>query len=126
MMLSFLLDEHLSPDIARQMAQKHTAVFIVSLNDWRAGKLMHQPDEVLLTAAAEDSLTLVTYDMKTILPLLMQWGMAGTSHSGVVFADHRTVAPNDFGSLIRALVSLWETSANDDWTNRVEYLRTAP
>ena len=124
-MLSFLLDENLSPQIARQISEKRPDVIVACIHDWHAGRYKAQRDETILIAAAQEALTLVTYDRKTILPVLVQWGQAGTGHAGVVFIDDRSIASNDFGELVRALILLWDASHTDEWTNRVDFLMPA-
>ncbi|HZP80271.1 MAG TPA: DUF5615 family PIN-like protein [Chthonomonadaceae bacterium] len=125
-MLSLLLDENLSPEIARQITAKRRDVMVTSVHHWHEGQYKAQSDETILIAATQEGLTLVTYDQKTILPVLVRWGQAGTDHAGVVFIDDRSIASNDFGTMVRALISLWDASHTDDWTNRVEFLRTQP
>jgi hypothetical protein len=84
-------------------------------------------DEVLLLAAAKDRLTLVTYDLRTIPNLLAQWEEEeGVWHAGVLFVDHRTIRPNDFGGLIRALALFWKDHHRFDWRDRVSYLPPEP
>ncbi len=122
-MLSLLLDENISPEVARQLNKKRPDRTAVSVHSWREGRFKAQPDEMLLAAAAEEGLTLVTYDQKTIMPLLLRWGQAGTAHAGVIFVDHLTIAPHDFGALIRALVVLWERSHGTAWTDAVAFLK---
>ena len=58
---------------------------------------------MLLKAAAVERLTLVTYDRRTITPLLKVWGEAGLEHGGVVFVDNHTIASSDIGGLVKAL-----------------------
>jgi hypothetical protein len=72
MSLFLLLDEHLSPVVAAQVQAKQPAVVIRSVHHWRGGDLLGQDDGPLLAAAAEEALTLVTYDQKTIAPLLVE------------------------------------------------------
>lgn len=124
-MLSLLLDENISPEIAKQIVQKRPDIPAVSLHHWQEGGFKAQPDEAILAAAAPEKRTLVTYDQNTILPLLVQWGQAGRDHAGVIFVDHQTIAPNDFGALLRSLIVLWDACHEDDWTNRVDFLRAA-
>ena len=122
-MLSLLLDENLSPEIARQITEKRPDVSVISMHHWHGGRYKAQRDEAILVAAFQEGLILVTYDQKTIFPVLVQWGQSGTDHAGVVFIDDRTIANNNFGALVRALLDLWDTSNADDWTNRVEFVR---
>ena len=125
-MLSLLLDENLSPEVARQIAEKRPEIAITSLYHWHGGQFQAQRDEVILFTSTGEGLTLVTYDQKTILPVLVQWGHTTTDHAGVVFIDDRSIASSDFGGLVRALIDLWDASHTDNWTNRVEFLRAKP
>src|SRR5438132_11922192 len=107
-MLSLLLDENMSPEIVRQIAEKRADITVTSVHHWREGRYKAQRDEAILIAAAQEGRTLVTYDQKTILPVLMQWGQTGTDHAGVVFIDDHSIASNNFGALVRALIALWD------------------
>src|SRR5438874_2486201 len=115
-MLSFLLDQQISGEVAEQVRAKRPEITIVSLYDWRGGVFVGSADDVVLRAAAEDGLTLVTYDRKTIPPILVEWGISGVSHTGVVFVDNRTIASNDFGCLVRGLIHFWDQEHISDWT----------
>ena len=77
----------------------------------------------MLESAAEEGLTLVTYDLKTIPPVLAEWGASGRVHGGVIFVDDRSISPADFGGLARALLLCWEVRGDWDWTDRIVYLR---
>jgi predicted nuclease of predicted toxin-antitoxin system len=125
-MLSLLLDENMSPEIVRQIREKRSDIAVASIHHWHEGKYKAQRDEEILIAAAQEGLTLVTYDQKTILPVLVQWGQIGTDHTGIVFIDDRSIASNNFGALVRTLILLWDSSFNADWTNRIEFLRPKP
>ena len=83
-------------------------------------------DELFLPEAIKDGMILVSYDQKTIAPLLKLWAETGVDHTGVVFVDHKTIPPQDFGGLISALCHLWRTEQRADWTNRVIFLRPPP
>jgi hypothetical protein len=65
----------------------------------------------------------VTYDLKTIPPLLKTWMEAGHAHGGVVFVDNKTIPSSEFGGLIRALQKLSRDTAKWDWKNRVCFLQ---
>jgi hypothetical protein len=123
-MLSLLLDENLSPEVVNQIVAKRPDISATSVHHWHEGRYKAQRDEEILMAAAQEGLTLVTYDQRTILPVLVHWGQAGTIHAGVIFIDDRTIASNNFGTLLRALIDIWDASHTSDWTNRVEFLRT--
>ena len=125
-MLSLLLDENMSPEIARQITEKRPDISVTSVHHWHEGRFKAESDEAILVAAAREGQTLVTYDQKTILPVLVRWGQTETSHAGVLFIDDRTMASNQFGVLVRALIFHYDACSAEDWTNRVDFLRPAP
>lgn len=125
-MLAFLLDQQISPEVAEQVRAKRPELPIQSIYEWREGAFVGIADALILQAAMEDSLTLVTYDRKTIPPVLAEWGIAGTSHAGVVFVDNFTIASNDFGRLVRGLIYYWDQEQGSDWTNRIGFLPSPP
>lgn len=122
MPLDLLLDEHISPDVGDALRLARRRVRVTALRDWVAGMHLGVPDDVLLAVALADRLTLVTYDQRTIVPLVKRMAEAGAAHGGIILVDERTFAPNDFGGLARGLAVLWDELRNDDWTNRVIYL----
>jgi hypothetical protein len=121
--LKLLLDEHISPDVADGLRQKQRGVFMLSLAEWEAGQFLGVSDELILTEAAARKRTLVTYDRKTIPPLLKAWAEAGRDHGGVIFVDEKTIAPSDLGGLVRALQIAVREFSKADWANAVMFLR---
>lgn len=122
MTLSLLLDEHISPIVAEQIVLKRPQVEVFSLQYWQEGRFLGLDDELVLEAAAQTSLSLVTYDQNTISPILARWGEANITHGGVIFIDYRTIAPYNFGQLVHSLLWLWDTQGETDWNNRLIYL----
>jgi hypothetical protein len=125
MSLSLLLDEYISPVVAVQVQVKRPEVAIQSIYHWRGGVFASEDDDPLLSSAADEALTLVTYDQKTIPPVLNEIALIGRSHAGVVFVDNKTIASSDIGSLVSAIVALWEQCHAWDWVDRVVFLRPA-
>jgi predicted nuclease of predicted toxin-antitoxin system len=121
--MKLLLDEHLSPAIAKGLRSRHSNFPVITLAEWEEGRFLAATDESILEEAAIQGLTLVTYDRKTIPPLLKSWAETGHDHGGVVFVDEKTIPPSDFGGLIRALQELFQEFANEHCTNRVWFLR---
>jgi len=80
------------------------------------------PDDEMLAVAHAHKLTLVTYDQRTIVPLIKRLAESAASHAGIILVDERTFAPSDLGGLARALGVLWDELGRSDWTNRVVYL----
>src|SRR5580658_1748330 len=123
-MLKLLLDEHISPEVAGWFRGRHNKLVVLSLVEWEEGRFLGQADELLLKEAAAQKLTLVTYDRRTIPPLLKLWAEEGRSHGGVIFVDEKTISPADLGGLVRALSSLAAKVGEMDWTNQVYFLRS--
>jgi hypothetical protein len=122
-MLKLLLDEHISPTVAVGLRHRHRSLLVLCMAEWESGGFLGQPDSACLQLAAEQNLTLVTYDRRTIPPLLKTWAEEEREHGGVIFVDERTISPSDPGGLVRALSSLWKKTAKWDWANRVCFLR---
>jgi hypothetical protein len=122
-MLKLLLDEHISPDIANGLRRRNRAIEIRYMVEWEDGYFLGQEDSACLREAATQGLTLVTYDRRTIPPLLKTWAEEGRTHGGVVFVDEKTISPADVGGLVWALTRLARETGNWDWTNRIYFLR---
>lgn len=126
MPLSLLLDENISHVVAGQVQKHQPAITIHSVHTWQEGVFRGRHDRELLLAAAAEGLTLVTYDLKTIPPLLVEFSTEGQSHAGVLFVDALTIANDEFGTLTRALLSFWERHQSLEWLNRVHFLDKPP
>jgi len=122
-MLKLLLDEDISPDVANGLRRRNRALEIHYLVEWENGRFLGQDDHACLREAAIQGLTLVTYDRRTIPPLLKTWAEEGRTHGGVIFVDEKTISPADIGGLVWALTRLARETENWDWTNRICFLR---
>lgn len=125
-MLSILTDAHISPQLAIQARTHRPAMHIESLRDWHNGAYRHSEDSVVLERADDEGLTLLTYDQSTIMPLIGRWAVIGRVHSGVLFIDERTIAQEDLGGQLRALLDFWDRERDRDWKNMIDYLRRSP
>ena len=122
-MLKLLLDEHISPDVANGLGRRNRALEIRYLVEWEDGRFLGQEDSACLREAAAQGFTLVTYDRRTIPPVLKTWAEEGRTHGGVIFVDEKTISPADIGGLVWASTRLTAETGNWDWTNRVYFLR---
>ena len=122
-MLKLLLDEHISPEVADGLRRRHRSLLVHCMAEWESGNFLGQEDSACLLEAAAARLTLVTYDRRTIPPLLKRWAEEGRKHGGVIFVDEKTISPADIGGLIRALIHLFQETGKWDWTDRVCFLR---
>jgi hypothetical protein len=122
-MLKLLLDEHISPDVANGLRRRNRLREIHCLVEWQSGRFLGQDDAACLREAATEGLTLVTYDRRTIPPLLKTWAEEERTHGGVIFIDEKTISPADIGGLVWALTALVQETGAWDWTNRIYFLR---
>jgi hypothetical protein len=123
-MLKLLLDEHISPEVANGVQRRNRSLVIHPMVRWESGNFLGKEDSACLLEAAKQQLTLVTYDRRTILPLLKVWAEEERTHGGVIFVDEKTISPADIGRLVRALISLAGEAGEMDWTNQVYFLRS--
>lgn len=123
-MLRLLLDEHISPDVAIGLRRRVRGTVVRYMVEWEAGGFLGQDDAACLQNAFAQRLTLVTYDRRTIPPLLKAWAEEGRQHGGVIFVDEKTISPSDIGGLVRALHRLIREAKSWNWTDRVCFLRT--
>ncbi len=122
-MLKLLLDEHISPDVAVGLRRRNSRLIVHSMVGWEGGNFLGQEDSVCLQEASVQGLTLVTYDRRSIPPLLKRWAEEAHSHAGVIFIDEKTISPADIGGLVKALSMLMKEARTWDWTDRIGFLR---
>ncbi len=122
-MLKLLLDEHISPNVADGLSRRNRSLIVHHMAGWEGGEFRGEEDSACLREAAKQGLTLVTYDRRTIPPLLKAWGEQECRHGGVIFVDEKTISPADIGGLVRALTELLRRAGKWDWTDRVCFLR---
>jgi hypothetical protein len=124
-MLKLLLDEHISPDVADGLRRRHRSLVIRWMAKWEGGGFLGKDDSACLLETAEQGLVLVTYDRRTIPPLLKMSAEEGRRHGGVIIVDEKTLSPADIGGLIRALFQLFKGTGKWDWTDRVVFCGTS-
>ena len=120
-MIRLILDEHLAPAVATGLRQ--FGIDTITPRDWSGPTGLGASDGDLLTAALADLRVLVSYDRATIEPLLRTWAESGLHHAGVILVDDRTIRASDRGGLIRSLAALVDREGEEDWIDRVVYLR---
>ncbi len=123
-MLKLLRDEHISPKVAEGLRRRNRSLVVHAFVEWEKGEFLGRDDAECLQMAAQQALTLVTYDRRTIPPLLKNWAEEGRSHGGVIFVDEKTIAPAEIGLLVHALFNLWKRFGKWDWTDRVGFLQS--
>src|ERR1700758_2588115 len=96
-MLKLLLDEHISPDVANGLRRRNRAMEVFCMAEWENGHFLGQEDSPCLREAAAQGLTLVTYDRRTIPPLLKPWAEEEGPNGGVVLWGNKKFSPADTG-----------------------------
>jgi len=122
-MLRFLLDETISKKVALQAKKRCPEMEIISLHDWENGRFLGMSDGEILTVAAQQRLTLVTYDQNTTLTHMAELVSEGQEHGRIIVIDGKETLQSDVGGLVKVLCWLWDAAAKPEWTNRTGYLR---
>jgi hypothetical protein len=122
-MLKLLLDEHISPAVAAGLRRRNRKLVVHAMAEWEGGNFLGQEDAACLREALTQGLTLVTYDRRTITPLLKVWAEEGRAHGGVIFVDEKTISQAEIGGLVFSLSRLAKEAGKWDWTNRIVFLR---
>lgn len=109
--MKLLLDEHLSPEIARQLRQRgHDAVAVGERNDLRG-----RPDRVHFASLPEEQRVIVTRDLADFRPLLAEALRRGTPTFGLVCVPARFPLNRDgIGRLVAALDALLRANPEVD------------
>jgi hypothetical protein len=115
---------YISTGVANGVHRRNRSLVVHSMVQWESGNFLGKEDSVCLLEAAKQGLTLVTYDRRTIPPLLKIWAEEERSHGGVIFVDEKTISPADIGGLVRALIALAREAGDMDWTNQAYFLRS--
>jgi len=104
--LKLLLDEHLSPEIARQLrARGHDVIAVGERTDLRG-----RPDRVHFASLPDEQRAIVTRDLGDFRPLLAEALRRGSSTNGLVCVPARFLLNRDgIGRLVAALDALLAT-----------------
>lgn len=109
--LRLLLDEHFSPEIARQLRRLGHDVIAVKEHDRLAGRT----DYVQFASSTEERRAIVTKDLGDYRPLLQQAMAAGQATYGLVCVPARfPLTRRAVGAAVRALDQLLRELPDDD------------
>jgi nucleoside-diphosphate-sugar epimerase len=109
--LRLLLDEHLSPEIARQLRGRgHDVIAVQERRD-----LIGRADRMHFAAAPEERRAIATRDVGDFRPLLAEAMRRGDDTFGLVCVSRRfSLRREEIGTLVDALESLLKACPADD------------
>jgi predicted nuclease of predicted toxin-antitoxin system len=109
--LRLLLDEHFSPEIARQLRQRGHDVVAVS----ERAELRGRPDRVHFASLPDQQRAIVTRDLADFRPLLAEALRRGSPTYGIVCVSHRfPLNRQEIGRLVNALAALMDANPTPD------------
>jgi hypothetical protein len=94
---------------------------IIHISDWESGAYLSVKDPALLMALRESAMILVSFDRASIPMHAGDLTREGLGHAGVILF-RRSVSSIAYGAQARLLLDFWKDTANQDWSDRVEYL----
>ena len=97
---------------------------IIHISDWEGGAYLSVKDPALLMALRESAMILVSFDRASIPMHACDLTREGLGHAGVILF-RRSVSSIAYGSQARLLLEFWKAAADQDWSDRVEYLPRA-
>ena len=109
--LRLLLDEHLSPEIARQLRGRgHDVLAVGERHDLRG-----RPDRVHLASQPDQRRVIVTRDLGDFRPLLAGALRSGTRTYGLICVPRRfSLSRREIGRVVQALDALLHSHPGDD------------
>jgi hypothetical protein len=119
--LRLLLDEHLSPEIARQLRSRGHDVEALA----ERPELLSLPDRELFARMAVERRAIVTNNVADYIPLFNAALSAGEDSFGLLLVDDRSMprARNTIGLFVRVLAGFLDThSAEDALRNQLRWL----
>jgi hypothetical protein len=122
-MLKLLLHEEISPGVAAGLRRRSGTLTVSALAEWEGGNFVGKDASEILREAADQELTLVTYDRLTIPTILKAWSEEECLHGGVIFVDEKAISPAETGELVAALTRVQDEAGSWEWTNQVTFLR---
>jgi Domain of unknown function (DUF5615) len=116
-----LLDEHYSPEIARQLrARGHDVVAVAERAD-----LIGLGDDELLRRMALEQRAIMTNNVKDFVPLAARAPLGAQEHDGLVLTSDRSMPRRSdaIGRLVAALDAFLRRHPGDDsYRNQVQWL----
>jgi predicted nuclease of predicted toxin-antitoxin system len=97
-LVRLLLDEHINPEVARQLRRRGADAITLS-----EARMRGAGDEQVLAFASTEERVLVTYNIGDFRQLQIEWHRLARRHAGIVFVSEKSVPQRDPGGLVKAL-----------------------
>lgn len=107
--ISFHLDEHVNPAIAKQLRRRN-----INVTTTVEVSLRGQSDESQLAFASREGRVLVTHDDD-----FLKLASVSREHSGIAYCHQES---RSLGEIVTTLVLMYEVYAPEEMMGRVEYL----
>jgi predicted nuclease of predicted toxin-antitoxin system len=119
--VKLLLDEHYSPEIARQLRTRgHDVVAVAARAD-----LVGLSDDELLRRMAQEQRAIMTNNVKDFMPLATRAAQGADDHCGLLFTSDRSMPRRSdaIGRFVAALDAILQRHQGEDsYRNQVQWL----
>jgi len=123
--VKLLLDEHYSPEIARQLRTRgHDVVAVAARAD-----LVGLSDDELLRRMAQEHRAIMTNNVKDVMPLATRAAQGSDDHYGLLFTSDRSMPRRSdaIGRVVDALAAFLQRHPGEDsYRNQVQWLSARP
>jgi len=120
--IRLLADANLSRKLVRSCLRLDKKFPFLYIAGWLDGRRRISDEALLLEVLRESGLVLVSFDRRTMAKHADELTRAGMGHAdAIVF--RRNVSPMDCGKQSRLLVEFWRETADEEWSDRIEYLQ---
>ncbi len=116
-----LADENTSHRLVAACRQIEAEFPIIPISDWEKGAYLSVNDSALLLALRVSGMVLVGFERASMPMHAGKLTRESVGHAGVILF-RRSVSAVAYGKQARLLVDLWRETADEDWSDRIEYL----
>lgn len=118
-MIRLLLDAHISGRVVGRVLEE-AGHDVYALDSERELEGMKDPD--VLELAISEGRVLVTANVSDFLALITELNAGGRSHTGCICVP-RSINNEEFGVIISGVSSMVEGTSQEEWIDRVEWIR---
>ncbi|MGI8860672.1 MAG: DUF5615 family PIN-like protein [Rubrobacteraceae bacterium] len=118
-MIRLLLDAHISGRVVGR-ALEEAGHDVYALDSEKELEGMKDPD--VLELAISEGRVLVTANVSDFMALITELNVSGRSHTGCVCVP-RSISNEEFGVIITGVSSTVEDTSQEEWIDRVEWIR---